>query len=101
MAVNTRDFEAELVRRGVRKWQFADAHGIRPDRLSVELRKPELDDSYMATLNRIAPVEDAGEDAGGPSADTAGEAGEAGEASLAPTSSSDSGAPVGAGELVA
>lgn len=56
MPLVTSEFEAELVRRRVKKWEFAAAHGIRADKLSVLLRDPTLPDSFLETLDRIAPV---------------------------------------------
>jgi hypothetical protein len=55
MPVLKTEFEVELVRRGIPKWRFAEAQGIRPDRLSVELRKLYVPDDYLVTLDRIAP----------------------------------------------
>jgi len=66
--VSTKEFVGELHVRRVQKGDFARAHGISAQDLGIALREAVmLPDSYMATLDRIAPVDgDAGREAGGP-----------------------------------
>lgn len=54
--VKTSWFVGELHAREVSKGDFARAHGITPQDLSVMLRCPALPDSFIETLDRIAPV---------------------------------------------
>lgn len=56
MGIDTAGFVGELHRRKVRHRDFAAAHGIRPQDLSVMLRCPALPEEFMTTLDRIAPV---------------------------------------------
>lgn len=57
--MDTAHFVGELHRRRVKKSQFAAAHGISKQDLSVMLRCPALPDEFQQTLDRIAPMPEA------------------------------------------